>query len=31
MRARRLHVIASGQAPGAKLWIDDLFIGKYPD
>jgi hypothetical protein len=26
-----LQVIANGQAPGAKLWIDDYFIGRYAD
>ena len=23
--------LASGQPPGAKLWIDDYFAGKYPE
>ena len=26
-----LHVFAIGQTPRAKVWIDDLFIGRYPE
>jgi hypothetical protein len=26
-----LMVLANGQSPGAKLWIDDYFAGKYPE
>lgn len=28
-RAIALTVMANGQSPGAKLWIDDCFAGKY--
>jgi hypothetical protein len=27
-RAISATVIANGQSPGAKLWIDDFFIGR---
>ena len=26
-----LQVTVTGQSPGAKVWIDDCFIGKYPE
>ncbi|MEW6354881.1 MAG: DUF4838 domain-containing protein [Planctomycetota bacterium] len=25
-----LHVFAIGQTPGAKVWVDDVFLGSYP-
>ena len=30
-KAISLMVLANGQSPGAKLWIDDFFAGKYPE
>ena len=30
-KAISLMILAGGQAPGAKLWIDDYFAGKYGD
>jgi len=26
-----LYVFIDAQAPGAKIWIDDFFVGKYPE
>jgi hypothetical protein len=26
-----MRIVVNGQAPGAKLWVDDLFLGRYPD
>jgi len=26
-----LQIVVQGQAPGAQLWVDDLFLGKYPE
>ena len=26
-----LYVFAHRQSPGAKIWIDDFFIGRYPE
>jgi hypothetical protein len=30
-RSISVSVVANGQSPGAKLWIDDFFIGRYTD
>jgi hypothetical protein len=30
-RSISVSVVANGQSPGAKLWIDDFFIGRYAD
>jgi hypothetical protein len=30
-KAISLQVVANGQGPGARLWIDDFFIGRYAD
>ena len=24
------RVFVEGQSPGAKIWVDDFFIGRYP-
>ena len=31
VRSISVQVVANGQAPGAKLWIDDFLIGRYVD